>query len=514
MRTTRDVGFWVLAAAILGSSMSFIDSTVVYVVLPVLQKELNATVIQAQWIVEAYVLLQASLILVGGSLADRFGRKRVFAAGTLLFAAASAFCGLATDANQLITARFMQALGGALLAPSSLAIITAYFHEGKRGRAIGAWSGASALFAAIGPLLGGFLAQTFSWRWVFFINLPMAAVTLITLYIYVPESKDDEVGGSVDWLGAALGVVGLGGITYGLIESSNLGLTSPVVLSSVALGLVSLGLFVLHESRMKHPMVPLSLFRSPTFSAANLLTLLLNGGLAAMIFFLPFNLLQVQGYTVIQAGASFLPLSIILGALSHWAGGLWHKYGAKLPLTIGPLIVAVSFVMFGSIGIGGSYWLTFFPAIIVLAFGATITAAPLTTTVMSAAPSRLSGTASGINNTLLSTANVLAVALLGVVALQSFSASLNKQIQLLDLPPIAVREITANKVSLANLEAPNSLDANRKAAVNHAVDQAFIDAFRNIMYICAGLAVASAGVAWLWIEGGGDTPPAQSKKGK
>ncbi len=512
MKQARDVSFWVLAATILGSSMSFIDSTVVYVVLPVLQKELNATVVQAQWIVEAYVLLQASLILLGGSLSDRFGRKRIFALGTILFALASALCGTAQTANELITARLLQAVGGALLAPSSLAVITAYFDEKRRGRAIGAWSGASAIGAAIGPLLGGFLAEKFSWRFVFFINLPLAAITLLILFIWVPESKNHEIAGKVDWLGALLGTLGLGGVTYGLIESSNYGFGSPRVLGSIIFGLIALDLFILSENRVKHPMVPLSLFRSRTFSGANLLTLLLYGGLSAMIFFLPFNLVQVQGYSLIQASAVFLPLIVILGAFSHWAGSLWHKYGAKPPLTIGPLIVAVAFLLFARIGIGGNYFFTFFPAVIVLATGMTLIAAPLTTTVMSSAPDRLSGTASGINNTLLSTANLLAVALLGVLALHTFGISLDKRLERVDLPPAAMQQIDAEKTHLANLQPPAGLNEDQRAAVKQAVGRSFIDAFRTIMYICSGLAVTAAAVAWLWIEGGRDQPPTRSKK--
>lgn len=512
MTKTRDVAFWVLAATILGSSMSFIDSTVVYVVLPILQRELNASVTQAQWIVEAYVLLQAALILVGGSLGDRFGRRRIFAIGTAIFAVASALCGFATDANQIIGARLLQALGGALLAPSSLAVITAYFDEKRRGKAIGAWSGASAIMAAAGPVLGGTLTELLSWRWVFFINLPLAAITLVILFWRVPESKDHDIAGSVDWLGAALAAVGLSGITFGLIESSNFGWGSPIVIGSIVLGLISLAFFVWSQGHVKYPMMPLTLFHSRTFSAANLLTLLLYGGLSAMIFFLPFNLVQVQGYSVLQAGAMILPFSLVLAAGSGWAGGLWHRYGAKLPLTIGPLVVALSFLLFGRIGIGEPYWLTFLPAVVVLGLGMTIIAAPLTTTVMSSAPSRLSGTASGINNTLLSTANVLAVALLGVVALQVFGGALNQRISALDLPTDARQQIEAEQAKMANLEAPQELGAVERSAVNSAVDSSFIDAFRAVMYICAGLAATSAAVAWVWIDGGGDAKPARKRK--
>jgi EmrB/QacA subfamily drug resistance transporter len=500
MSKKPNVAFWVLAATILGSSMSFIDSTVVYVVLPTLQRELNASVTQAQWIVEAYVLLQAALILVGGSLGDRFGRRRIFAIGTAMFALASALCGLALNANQLIAARLLQALGGALLAPSSLAVITAYFDEKHRGKAIGAWSGASAIMAAAGPVLGGVISTFFSWRWVFFINVPLAALTLFILYWRVPESRDTQIKGTVDWLGAALAAAGLGGVTYGLIESSNFGWGDWRVQASIAGGLLSLAAFVYSQHRSKYPMVPLTLFRSRSFSAANLLTLLLFGGLSAMIFFLPFNLIQVQGYTPLQAGAMILPLSLVIAAGSGWAGGLWYRYGPRRPLTIGPLIVGAAFLLFARIGIGEPYVFSFLPAVVVLGVGMTVITAPLTTTVMSSAPARLSGTASGINNTLLSTANVLAVALLGVVALHSFSAALNSKLAPLQLPAAARQELAANQSRMADLEPPAGLDAGSRAAVENAVDESFIAAFRNVMVLCAGLAAVSAAVAWFLIN--------------
>lgn len=501
MLSKLNIGTWVLLAAILGSSMSSVDSTVVYVALPVLQAELGATVVQAQWIVEAYVLLQAALILVGGSLGDRYGRRRVFAIGLSLFVIASALCGLAATPSQLIGSRALQALGGALLAPSSLAVITAHFDDKNRGKAIGAWSGAIALAAAIGPLLGGWLIGSFSWRWAFYINVPIGLVTLAILFWKVPESRDEEVGGKLDWLGASLATLGLGGVTFGLIESANYGLGSPIVLTSIAVGLLSLLAFIWSQGRVAHPLMPLSLFRSNNFSGANLITLLLYGAFSVTLFFMPFNLIQIQGYTPLQAGASLFPISVVLGAFSGWAGGLVSKYGAKLPLIVGPLIVAAAFLFITQIGIGGSYWLTIFPAVVIMAIGLTIVFAPLSTTVMSSAPMRLSGTASGINNALISTANVLFVSLLGVVALSSFSSAVEQRIQPLQLPALAVSQIEAETVKLADASAPASLNASQQAAVNDIFDLAFVDAFRVLMVFCTGLSVASAFVAWRMIDG-------------
>jgi len=497
----QNTGFWVLVATILGSSMSYIDSTVIYIALPVLQKDLNATVVQAQWIVEAYVLFQAALILVGGSLGDRVGRRRIFAIGIVIFAIASAFCGFATSPNFLIIARIVQALGGAMLGPASLAIITAYFDERQRGKAFGFWSGASAITVALGPLAGAILVQYASWRWLFFINIPIAALTLFVLFAKVPESHDERAGDRLDWRGASLATLGLGAFVFGFIESSNYGFESPIVWGSIVLGLAAFTLFVYSQTRIKEPLLPLYLFRSRTFSGANLITLLLYGALSGLIFFLPFNLIQVQGYDIIQAGLGFLPFPIIVGAFSGWAGTLVSRYGSKLPLIIGPLIVAVGLILFGQAGLGGSFWLTFFPAVIIMAIGMTVVIAPLTTTVMSSAPKRLSGTASGINTSINSTANVLAVAILGVVALSVFNSAVEQRLEPMDLSAQATAEIEMETRKLANAQAPDSLPLSQQTEVNRAFDLAFVDAFRVLMYICAGLVVGAAAVSLLMVDG-------------
>jgi EmrB/QacA subfamily drug resistance transporter len=487
--------------------MSYIDATVIYIALPVLQNDLNATVVQAQWIVEAYVLFQAALILVGGSLGDRVGRRRVFSIGIVIFAIASALCGFATSANFLIFARILQALGGAMLGPASLAIITASFEEKQRGRAFGLWSGASAITVALGPLVGAILVQYASWRWLFFINIPVAAITLFVLFTQVPESRDEQAASRLDWRGAFLATLGLGAFVFGFIESSNYGFGHPLVWGGILLGLLSFGLFIYSQTRTKAPLLPLYLFRSPTFTGANLITLLLYGALSGLIFFLPFNLIQVQGYDIIQAGLGFLPFPIIVGAFSGWAGGLVSRHGSKLPLIVGPLIVAVGLVLFGRTGLGGSFWVTFFPAIIIMAMGMTVVIAPLTTTVMSTAPKRLSGTASGINTAINSTANVLSVAILGALALNIFNASVDRQLQTMDLPAQTTSEIKLETPKLANAQAPDSLPTDQRVEVDRAFDLAFVDAFRVLMYVCAGLVVTAALVSLLMIEG---KPPSEA----
>src|SRR2546422_6697653 len=359
---------WVLVATILASSMAFIDGTVVNVALPALQANLNATIVDVQWVIEAYSLLLAALLLVGGSLGDHYGRRRVFLAGVALFAVASAWCGLAANIGQLIVARAAQGLGAALLVPGSLAIISSSFPESERGRAIGTWSGFSAITTAIGPVIGGWLIQHVSWRAAFFINVPLAAIVVALSLKFMDESKDPSRSRQIDWIGALLAVLGLGGIVLGLLEWPPLGPGHPLVIASLAIGAVCLVLLFVAEDRERSPMMPLHLFRSRTFTLANVLTLLLYGALGVILFLLPLNLIQVQHYSATEAGAALVPLAIIMFVLSRWAGGLINRVGARLPLTVGPTIAAVGLALFARGGIGDSYWSTIFSAMCLLGF--------------------------------------------------------------------------------------------------------------------------------------------------
>jgi EmrB/QacA subfamily drug resistance transporter len=495
-------GPWILAATIIGSAMAFIDGTVVNVALPEIQARLNATAIDAQWIVESYALFLAALILVGGSLGDHYGRRRIFALGVVLFAAASVWCGLASSPEQLIVARAVQGVGGALLVPGSLAIISASFDEERRGRAIGTWSGFAGITAAIGPVLGGYLVVNVSWRAAFIINVPLAIVVLWIVFRHVPESRDPDAR-RLDIPGAVLATLGLGGVVFGLIESQNSGFTDPLVLVSLALGVAAIAAFVIVERRVTEPMMPLSLFRSRNFAGSNLLTLFLYAGLGGSLYYLPFNLIQVQGYSATAAGSAFLPFVVITFVMSRWAGGLVPRYGAKLPLMIGPTIAAAGFVLFALAGTGGSYWTTVFPAIAVMGFGMALVIAPLTTTAMSSVSGSHAGLASGVNNAVSRTASLLSIPVLGIFVFMTFSAVLDARTAELDMPQGARQQLEAEKVDLAGAEVPEGLDGGTAAAVERAIDVAFVAGFRVAMLIAAGLALASAVVAGIMIEGKG-----------
>src|SRR5437899_5868482 len=436
-------GRWVLAATILASSMAFIDGTVVNVALPALQTNLKATAVDVQWVIEAYSLLLSALLLVGGSLGDHYGRRSIFLIGVAIFALASATCGFVANIHQLIAARALQGLGAAPLVPGSLAIISSSFSENERGRAIGTWSGFSAITTAVGPVLGGWLIERVSWRAVFFINLPLGLIVLFISFCCVPESRDKGDDKRLDWLGAALATIGLTFLVYGLIESSRLGFGHPAVLTALISGSAFLVLFVYWEGRARNPMLPLALFRSQDFTGANLLTLFLYSALGGTLFFLPLNLIQVQGYTATAAGAALLPFILIMFFLSRWSGGLVARYGGRLPLVLGPIIAAVGFALFVVPGVGAHYWSKFFPAVAVLGLGMAVSVAPLTTVVMNSVPGNRVGVASGINNAVSRVASLLAIAVFGILMLDLFNHSLDSRLSQLRLP-------AAVQISLAN----------------------------------------------------------------
>ena len=502
------MGRWVLAATILASSMAFIDGTVVNVALPFLQSSLNATAIGIQWVIEAYSLFLAALLLVGGSLGDRYGRRRIFNIGVVVFAIASAACGLAANIEQLIAARALQGIGGAMLVPGSLALISAAFNEKERGKAIGTWSGFSAITTAIGPVMGGWLVENVSWRAVFFINIPIALAVLLISIGRVPESREENIR-PLEWHGAALATVGLGALVYGLIESPRVGFSNPIVLLTLIGGVAFLVFFIWHEARAKNPMVPLHLFRSKDFAGANLLTLLLYAALGGMMMFFALNLVQVQGYSATAAGAALLPMIAIMFTLSRWSGGLIDRFGARLPLIIGPLIVTVAFVLFAVPSISSNYWTSFFPAVVLFGFGMAVTVAPLTTTVMGSVSKEQAGVASGINNAVSRTAGLLAIAVFGVVILHAFSRELGTRLNAVGVDEQVRSSIYEQRVKLAGVEVPEHLDSQHREQIKQAITGSYVFGFRLLMIVSAALALASALCAWGWI---GKSRPAKSRQ--
>ena len=483
---------WTLVATIIGSSLTFIDATVVNVALPALQADLHATITDLQWVIEAYALFLGSLILVGGSMGDQFGRRRTFLLGVLLFTLASVACGLATSTRALIVARAIQGAGAAFLVPGSLAIISATFGDAERGRAIGTWSGFSAITSAIGPVVGGWLIEHVSWRAIFFLNVPLAVLVIALSVRCMSESRDETRGSRVDWTGAVLTVLGLGGIVFGLLEWPRLGANPSIVRAAIGGGIAALAAFVIVERRVSGPMLPIGLFRSRMFTLANVLTLFLYGALGTVLWLVPLNLIQVQHYTATAAGAAFLPLPILMFTLSRWSGGLVARIGSRVPLTIGPIVAAVGLALYARPGIGGSYWTTFFPAVAVLGFAMAIVVAPLTTTAMTAVETQHAGVASGVNNAVARVAGLIAIAVFGIALVRIFNARVTPALDQLALPSAARTTVNRELPKLAGAEIDASIGPTQRARTQQAIDEAFVSAFRLVMMGTSALALAAA----------------------
>ena len=491
-------GRWVLAATILGSSLAFIDMTVVNVALPVLQKDLDASVSGAQWVVEAYALFLASLVLVGGTLADRFGRRRIFTTGVALFAAASAACGAAPDVRTLILSRALQGVGAALLVPSSLALLGAAFSQQGRGRAVGTWSSLTSVAGAIGPIAGGWLVEVASWRAVFYVNLPIAAAVVAIALRKVPETRSSRPQ-PLDLPGAVLATAGLAGLVFGLIEAPEAGWGDPRVFVPLSAGLLALLGFVVVEARSHHAMVPLKLFRISAFAGTNLLTLFLYAALSAAMFLLPFQLIQAERYSPTRAGAALLPLIVLISALSRPAGALADRIGPRIPLIAGPAIAAAGFFLLSAPVAGVVV------ALSVLGLGMAITVAPLTTTVLNAVPDEDTGMASGINNAVARVAGLVAIAALGVVALAVFDRALDRRLPEAGLGAVASKIPAAERHKLGAAQPPTDLSASEKKAFEGAVAASLRDSFRTSMKVAGALALlaSACGAAFIRIRAPG-----------
>lgn len=445
---------------VLGSCMVFLDGSVVNIALPALGRDFDAGISDLQWIVNGYMLALASLIILGGSLGDRFGRRRVFVIGVIWFSAASALCGFAPNSETLIAARILQGIGGALLTPGSLAIIEATFVASDRGRAIGLWSGLAGASTAFGPPLGGYMIDAFSWRAVFFMNLPLGAFLVYGAVRHIPETFGREQLGRIDYSGATLAAVGLGGVSWALIEGPGRGLDSLAVTGAGLIGIAACVGFVLVERMTKDPMVPLAIFNSKSFTAANLITFVVYAGLGGVFFLLVVVLQTALGYSPIEAGLMTLPITIILLFLSARAGGLAQRIGPRIPLTVGPVVVAAGMLLMLRVGPDSTYLGSVLPALLVFGFGLVLIVAPVTATALSSAPQDQAGVASAINNAVARTGQLLAIAVLPVVA---------------------------------GLTGDEYLDPN-----------AVTEAFHVAMFLTAGLALLGAAIAWTMFESTSD----------
>ncbi len=416
LRLSSARGRWVVAATVLGSGMAALDATVVGIALPAIGRDFHASVTSLQWVVDAYTLTLAGLLLLGGTLGDSYGRRKMFVIGTVWFALASLLCGVAPDVGVLIAARALQGIGGALLTPGSLAILQASFAEDDRGAAIGAWSGLGGVATAFGPFLGGWLIDAVSWRLVFFINLPVAVLVIAVAARHVPETKAPGPVPRLDVRGAICISGALAGITYGLIAASSYGWGSLPVLAPLAAGLLLLGLFVLVEAKEPEPMLPLGLFASRQFSAANAVTFVVYAALGGLLFLVPTVLQVVHGYSPVEAGTALLPVTFIMLVLSSRSGALAARIGPRLQMTAGPLVLALSLLLFARLGGSGDYLTAVLPAALVFGFGVAIMVAPLTATALAAAPADHAGVASAVNNDVARAAGLIAVAVLPALA--------------------------------------------------------------------------------------------------
>ncbi len=496
-------GKWIMVSAILASAMAFIDGTALNVVLPSLQRSLHATGADLFWLLNAYLLMLASLILIGGSLGDKLGRKKIFMAGIFLFIAGSAACGLAPTVTLLIVFRIIQGIGGALMIPGSLSLISSSINENERGKAIGTWSAVTTVVTMGGPILGGALADAGLWRFIFFINVPIGLAALLILWRQVDEIKDDRSGLGLDLPGAVTIAVGLALLTFGFLRIPAIGFNNWQVYCAFGAGILLLVAFIFIEIKCKHPMMPLHLFTNLTFSGANLLTFFLYAGLGAGMLFLSLNLVQVQGYSQLQSGLTFLPFTVLMITIARYAGSVADKHGPRLLLIAGPAIAGAGLLILSFVkqtSGHSAYFTTFFPGVIVLGLGMSFTVAPLTTAVMGSVSDQFSGTASGVNNAVSRIANVFAYAIFGALAVLFFSGALADHVKDLPISASEKQAVIAQAADLGNARVPANITGENKIAVEKMYHEGFIAAYSMIMKISAALGFLGALMAFVFIR--------------
>lgn len=488
-------GKWVLLATILASSVVFIDMTIVNLALPVMQLDLDASFSVMQWVVEAYVLLLTSLMLVGGSLADAYGRRRLLCLGAGVFALASAGAGFAADGPQLIAARILQGIGGAMLAPASLALVSSSFPTATRGKALGLWAAFSGISTAIAPPLGGLLIEAWSWRAVFFVNLPLLAIVIFVAYRYIPESRIENHHKRVDVAGAVTAVIALGALTFTFLRAGEHGFTDLLVALCGAIAALAGAAFVVIERRVENPMLPLGIFASRAFAGLNLMTLILFIAVSGMMFFLPMVLMQSFGYSPTQAGAAVIPSMLAMFIISPLMGRYIDRAGARLPILIGPWISALAYVLF-ALNDEAGYWTGLWLPIVVMGIGFGAWVTPLTSAVMSVAGEQRSGLASGINNAVARLAQLLAIALLGLLAAHTFQEQLDLSLMAHNSGPEWLELLAPDRVKLGGMRAPASLSLAAQSDLNQLIQAAFRDAFARVAWVAAGLCIGASAIGY------------------
>ena len=493
----------VLLVTIMAPSMVFMVSTALSVALPAIQRDLGAAGADLIWIVNAYSLLQAAFIFLSGAFGDHYGRKRVYLIGIVIFALSSLVCGTTNSAEVLIMGRAMQGVGSGMMITCSLAIVAAFFFHHRRSWAIGVWSGFTMLVSGAGPILGGWLTELGWWRLIFLINIPLCLITILILVYYVPESYDEEAPKALDVTGTFLSTMALMLSGFFCIEGPRRGFDDPLVLFSGVAAVAILPIFIWNEGHSDHPMMPLNLFRSRTFTGANTLTLLLYGAMNSVLFFLPLSLIQVQGYSATAVGFALLPMTLLMVALSFVMSRVIDRYGPRLPLIVGPLIISLAFVLLATLQADSgqdSYWTTLFPAICLCGAGMGVTLAPLTTAVMTSVDEHHAGLASGLNNTVSRSAQVLAIAVMGGIALVLFKQTLLSDPSVTALPADARAFLSVESVKLAETSPPADLTPMERAQLNDLIRETFSGAINVIMWIAAGLSLLSGLLAALLIE--------------